>query len=198
MCRPLSRLLIPLLAASLCAPAMFASLPSQTPTINVLSTDNHDCVGFSFTARRREGHLYNLKLPTLDRCPNCRIEQASARIVFDAEYSQYKVRFVHGKGSERPTIRIRESERTVFLKGHSEASLRRLFAALCNQGGVQLPIDRPIKLEEEVDGMSIEFARGLPAEVKASVPLSVWVTARDSCGHRGGGIIPLNLMEPLQ
>jgi hypothetical protein len=130
----------------------------------------------------------------MDRCANCRIEQASARIPFDPSYSQYRIRFEAGKRSEKPTIRIRESEHTVFLKGHSEASLRRIFAALCSQGGVQLPIDRQIKLEEEVDGISIEFARGLPVRVKAAAPLSVWVTARDSCGHRGEGIIPINLL----
>jgi hypothetical protein len=141
-------------------------------------------------------HLYNVKLAALDRCANCRIEEASAKIVFDPNFCQYKVRSVAGKKSERPTIRILESTQTVLLKGPDEPYLRRWFAILCSQGGVLLPIDKPIRLKQEVDGMSIEFANGMPVEITAPAPLSTLITARDSCGHKAFGIIPINLIEP--
>jgi hypothetical protein len=181
---------MPALAGLIFAPVMFASLPGQTQTINVLSTAKHDCVDMTVRPAYLGGHLYKLNMNVPDRCAGCRIQDASARIVFDIDYCHYRVRFVSARSSE--SIRIRESSHTVILKGTDERALHRLFALMCQQGGVPLPIGRPIKLEQEVDGIAIEFAGGMPARIEAPLPMSAWVSASDTCGHHGSAIIPLS------
>ena len=189
----LSRLVIPVLAAALWAPAVSSSLPGQTKTIDVLSTENQGCIGLSF--RPIAGaHHYTLKLDARDGCAGCRIDQASAQLVFYPYYSQYGVKFVASKKSERPVIRVRESAQTVLLKGPDERSMRQLFATICSQGGVTLPLNRAIKLEEEESGIVVEFDHGVPVRIAAPAPLSAWVTARDSCGRRAFAIVPINTM----
>ena len=192
------------LAGLIFAPVMFASFPGrsqtqpqaqtqtqpQVPTINVLSTANHDCFDMAVRPAHLGGHLYNVNLNVPNRCPGCRIQEASARIVFGIDYCHYRVRFVAARGSE--SIRIRESNMTVILKGTDQNALRRLFALMCCQGGVPLPLGRPVKLEQEVDGIEIEFERGIPVRIEAPLPMSAWVSASDSCGHHGFAIIPLN------
>ena len=203
MRRLLPKLLTPALAGLLFAPVMFASFTGQTrtqlqtqsqsqtqvPTINVLSTANHDCIDLTVRPAHLGGHLYNINLYAPDRCPGCRILETSARIIFDIDYCHYRVRFVPARGSE--SIRIRQSSFTVILKGADQAALRRMFAVMCHQGGVPLQFGRPIKLEQEVDGIEIEFERGMPVRIEAPLPMSAWVSATDSCGHHGSAIIPL-------
>jgi len=131
-----------------------------------------------------------MKLNVPDRCVDCRIQEASAKIVFDLNYCQYHVRSVFGKNGQ--SIRILESSRTVELKGPDPSALDRQFAIMCKQGGVPLPTNRPIKLEQEVDGISIEFENGRLVRIEAPLPMSAWVSASDSCGHHAFAIVPIN------
>ena len=167
-----------------------ASLPVQTKTIDVLSTENHACIDMTFRPARLGPHLYSMKLNVPDRCTGCRIQAVSAKIVFDINYCQYQIRSVGGKNSQ--CIRILESSRTVELKGPDPSALRRQFALMCKLGGVPLPTNRPIKLEQEVDGISIEFENGRLVRIEAPLPMSTWVEASDSCGHHGFAIVPIN------
>jgi len=139
---------------------------------------------------RHGSHLYTIKLNVPDRCAGCRIEGASAKILFDVNYCQYSVRPVGGRSGQ--SIRVIESLRTVELKGPDPSALRRQFASMCKQGGVPLPINAPIRLEQEVDGIEIEFENGRPVRIEAPLPMSAWVGASDSCGHHGIAIVPIH------
>src|SRR5262245_1642445 len=178
------------LAMLLWMAATMASLPAQTKTINVLSTENHDCVDMTVRPVRLGPHLYSIRLNVPDRCTGCRIQQVSARMLFDINYCQYRVRSVGGKSAQG--IRVLQSLQTVELKGPDPYAVRRQLAIMCKQGGVPLPVDRPIKLEQEVDGIEIEFENGRPVRIEAPLPMTAWVDASDSCGHHGFAIVPIN------
>ena len=178
------------LVAVLWVAATLASLPSQTKTIDVLSTKNQNCIDMSVRRARLGPHLYSIKLNAPDRCTGCRIQEVSARVLFDVNYCQYTVRSVRGRSGQ--SIRVIESLRTVELKGPDPSALRRQFAIMCNQGGVPLPINTPIKLEQEVDGIEIEFENGRPVRIEAPLPMSAWVGARDSCENDGVAIVPIS------
>jgi len=170
--------------------ATLASLPVQTKTIDVLSTKNQDCVDMVVRPARLGSHLYTIKVNVPDRCAGCRIQEASAKVLFDINYCQYSIRSVGGRGGQ--SIRVIESLRTVELKGPDPSALRRQFAVMCKQGGVPLPINSPIRLEQEVDGLSVEFENGSSVRIEAPLPMSVWVGATDSCRHHGIAIVPIS------
>src|SRR5262249_36468495 len=124
----LPRLATAALAVLLWLAATLASMPAQTKTINVLSTENHDCVDLTFRAARLGPHLYSIRLNVPDRCTGCRIQHVSARILFDINYCQYRFKSVGGRNAQ--SIRILESLRTVELKGPDPSVLRRHLATM--------------------------------------------------------------------